>query len=526
MELLLFRVTVDDAYISYRYSQNLASGHGLVWNPGEDPVEGYTNFLWVIVGAVVTKLGLPLPLSMKLIGIGLSVAAVVLMYRITRLISPPQDTAIMPAVLFAAVPALALWAVAGLETALFICLLLVSLLVFLHEEQAQGQTRTVFWSGLPLALLALTRPEGIVVFAALVGLRLLLWLRRGVPRRQLVVYLAWTIAFGIMWLIYYAWRWSYFGYPFPNTAYVKVESTYSGIARTIGVYLIPYTLQIFPFLMLALLALGQNEELATNDRYLLATVAALLLTNFIAFDWMPGYRLALPMTPVLLLLARRPLESMLQAVRQGKRMRRLASAVLLLGLVLYTTGPLIYTGNLFHRVMAIQSDMNVYRWAEEMQTIVDDQYVAVGKWLADQAPPGSSLVASNVGAVGYYGGVRVIDTIGLTDEHIAHHSWTVDSLLAQNPTYIMLESDTPFGFGGLYGTAGEAFESTPAFRNQYELVFMLDNGRTNESPLFIHYLPHATWLYARKDAGSGTAPSQSSGVPVPSPGSEQAETTR
>ncbi len=27
--------TIDDAYITYRYSQNILEGHGLVYNPGE-----------------------------------------------------------------------------------------------------------------------------------------------------------------------------------------------------------------------------------------------------------------------------------------------------------------------------------------------------------------------------------------------------------------------------------------------------------------------------------------------------------
>src|SRR4051794_37248022 len=43
--------TIDDAYISFRYAENLASGHGLVYNLGER-VEGYTNFLWVVLLAL------------------------------------------------------------------------------------------------------------------------------------------------------------------------------------------------------------------------------------------------------------------------------------------------------------------------------------------------------------------------------------------------------------------------------------------------------------------------------------------
>ena len=29
---------LDDAFITYRYSENLARGEGIRWNPGEDPV--------------------------------------------------------------------------------------------------------------------------------------------------------------------------------------------------------------------------------------------------------------------------------------------------------------------------------------------------------------------------------------------------------------------------------------------------------------------------------------------------------
>lgn len=38
----------DDAMISMRYAKNLAHGLGLVWNPGGERVEGFTNPLWVL----------------------------------------------------------------------------------------------------------------------------------------------------------------------------------------------------------------------------------------------------------------------------------------------------------------------------------------------------------------------------------------------------------------------------------------------------------------------------------------------
>ena len=52
----------DDAMVSMRYAQNLARGAGLVWNPGEAPIEGYTNPLWTLWMSVVHLLPLPVGL--------------------------------------------------------------------------------------------------------------------------------------------------------------------------------------------------------------------------------------------------------------------------------------------------------------------------------------------------------------------------------------------------------------------------------------------------------------------------------
>ena len=45
------RCVAEDAFITFRFAENLALGHGFVWNIGEPPVEGFTNFLWVVLCA-------------------------------------------------------------------------------------------------------------------------------------------------------------------------------------------------------------------------------------------------------------------------------------------------------------------------------------------------------------------------------------------------------------------------------------------------------------------------------------------
>ena len=46
----------DDSFISFRYAENLVSGHGLVYNVGER-VEGYSNLLWTLLVALWMRLG-------------------------------------------------------------------------------------------------------------------------------------------------------------------------------------------------------------------------------------------------------------------------------------------------------------------------------------------------------------------------------------------------------------------------------------------------------------------------------------
>src|SRR4051812_29090301 len=52
------RYIADDAWITVRYAENLASGAGLVFNPGGPRVEGFSNPLLVSVEALGATLGL------------------------------------------------------------------------------------------------------------------------------------------------------------------------------------------------------------------------------------------------------------------------------------------------------------------------------------------------------------------------------------------------------------------------------------------------------------------------------------
>jgi len=50
----------EDAAMLMRYARHWAAGEGIVWNVGEPPVDGATDFGFLAVVALLARLGLPL----------------------------------------------------------------------------------------------------------------------------------------------------------------------------------------------------------------------------------------------------------------------------------------------------------------------------------------------------------------------------------------------------------------------------------------------------------------------------------
>jgi hypothetical protein len=75
--------TEDDAFITFRYARNLASGHGFVFNPGER-VEGYSNFVWVLLMAAVERSGNNPERLSKIIGLAAGMLSLVLSWRLAQ----------------------------------------------------------------------------------------------------------------------------------------------------------------------------------------------------------------------------------------------------------------------------------------------------------------------------------------------------------------------------------------------------------------------------------------------------------
>ena len=208
-------VLLDDAMISMTYARTFADGHGLVWFPGADHVEGYTNFAWVLWMALAHLLQLPArltPLVIMATSAGLILGTGVLAWRLTRRLVDDARVAMVALVLVLACYPLVFWSLLGMEVGLLALLTLAACLLADRLRHDPRRVDVGLLSGV-LALGVLTRTDFLLVAGAVVvWLAVHLGVRRSVP-----VAVAVALTFGA----HTAFRLLYYGQPLPNTFYLK-----------------------------------------------------------------------------------------------------------------------------------------------------------------------------------------------------------------------------------------------------------------------------------------------------------------
>lgn len=295
--LYYFPRAVDDMYIFLRYAENLADGAGLVYNPGER-VEGFSSPVWVLLLALGELLGVGGVGWSKLLALGAFGALFIGIYRFARERLALGAPAALLACAFTALDSyLVSWTMWGLETPLFLALLLWTAVLAGRVADGAGRRTTLALAGVA-GLFALSRPEAPLFLAALGTAALLEPLRLPAIRerlRRLWLPGVGALALFLAWLLF---RRAYYGLWWPHTYYAKQVAGFhwqqlaplwgqgaGGLER------------IFVWGGLVLAAL-----LAARRRTLVPLLTALVAGWFTAtafLDWMPNVRHLLPLYLVL-----------------------------------------------------------------------------------------------------------------------------------------------------------------------------------------------------------------------------------
>jgi arabinofuranosyltransferase len=392
---------IDDAYISFHYARNLVEGAGLVLNPGER-VEGYSNFLWVLLLAAGMKCGVAPETLSRALGMLAGLALLEVTRRLALRLLPEEPLsrwlALLAVAMLVASRTVAAWCTGGLETRLYTVLIAAGLLLLAREISTESG---VFpWSAPVLGLALLTRTDGFLLVGILAA-GLLLFRKGKVGRHG-------TLFFGILALTIgaqLAFRRAYYGEWLANTYYAKVpglalRSGFRYLALAAGSY------GLYLSIPLALLALERPSK-----RRSVAWLGCALLLGHLAYVASVGgdhfelrfVDVVWPLTAALSIAGARRIPRLLPA-RAGS-----ALATALAGcLVLWNLVPAFRGFASTEATFAIELESSLcIAWSE------------VGRYFRDHAAPDEVIALRPAGVIPYVSRLRILDMEGLSDKIVA-----------------------------------------------------------------------------------------------------------
>ena len=408
-----FDFLCDDAYITFRYARNLARGLGAVYNPGVDPpVEGYSEFLWVVLLSWATRLGVPLEVASRALSATAATLLVTLVVLTCARRTSPTPWALFATALFlGTLTPLAVWSTGGMSTAAF------ALALFLAYERLYGDPalpRGVA-AGLAAAAVVLLRADGALWIAALLGMGLVAaWRQRDACLARAA---GWAVGISLAtFLVHMAWRWSTYRDWVPNTARVKVGfdlATLERGARYVGSYV-----ATMPSLLLALalpFAFGRRCLYRPTLVALGMIGATVGYATLVGGDFMCFGRFLIPALPFLAL----PFSRAAFALEEDGRRGLLALATL--GLATLSVLPAwdVHVApegvrkslGFRHRTPEERFQSEYEQW--EFMKGNAARWVLLGRALALHTDPEDSIVLGAIGAAGYHSDRFVYDRYGL-----------------------------------------------------------------------------------------------------------------
>ncbi len=457
---------VDDSFIFLRYAENFASGQGPVFNPGER-VEGYSSPLWMMLLTIVTACGLdPVAASGTISGmIGLSLPIIILV-ALGRKNVNHFVAALVAAAFLATHASNAFWSWTGMDTALFSCLSLFTL-VLVVQRPAQTPGRAAL-AGLLFSLSALARPEALAFLP--VYILYLVAASSGTTRQRLRIAAGFLAPMALV-AGSFVIRKIYYGAWLPNTYYAKADVERMVLLSSGAKYLLDFlAANIIPIVLFAaLLTLAMVRRETSRAAWLLLAalvLTAIVITVSLGGDHFPLHRFLLPTLVFIAYGLGRGFSELTQWFPKLTGFR-----------IAIPAGVVITLLGVSNTRLVQQSAPDTHA-----QVVMAERWSEVGIWFHDNAMPEATMASIVVGAIPYFSGLECIDLLGLTDATISragavyregaigHQRYYTDYVLSRRPTYII------FNQSGLYDEPSSEIGLSHAFA----LWDILQDSRTSE----------------------------------------------
>ena len=410
--------TCDDAYISFRYARNLAELGSLTFDPAHaPPVEGYTNFLWVVLLAAAMRIGVAPELSSSVLGFASGLAILALVFAFVVL-GPSGErrgreslqgatdhergsaTALrvcgaLCVGMLLMTPMFVVWTSSGLETSMATLFVLGAVVAGIKGELRGAACLA--------AVGVLTRPDAVVPLTGAVIGYMLSGQQRALPRRWKLVHA--VLLFAVPVALHFFWRrWVYEAW-LPHTWEVKRHG--ASLATSHGAqYLWVWVRDLGLMWWLPLAGLIRRRHLSL----VIPLVASGCYVVSVGGDFM-AYGRFLHTTLTLLVCLVGWLAADLSARRAGPAWTtwRGPAALGVLATLLGASAP-----RLLERDRASAWQDGMFESVAAMDRFARVRVVA-GVWMRDNLPSDLVVSVGAAGAMPYASGLAVVDTYGLVE---------------------------------------------------------------------------------------------------------------
>lgn len=398
----------DDTFITFRFSRNLVEWGEIAFNHGTR-VEGYTNFLWMVILSIPVIFKIDQTVFAKIVSFIFSTGAVFYLFKTVSFLNRESRLGIISsvstAVIFASGTSFALWTMSGLENGLFMFLILAGIYYTISSKNLAG---SVF-----LTLSCMTRPEGHLFLAAGAIIVAAIAIReRKISKNHLI----WALIPATVLGIYHIFRYTYFGSLMPNTFLVKGSPELDDVFRisfsggfSIEGASVEYIKGFLDFnfnkyLILISFAslLTLKKELLLRNLFFMSIIAVFFLYHVkIGRDSMIFYRLFLPAVPFIAILAVEGVKNIAALLRFSSDSSQWAPVFIA---VPACAGMMFFTHSEENRFL------NSY--LEKSQR----SHQELGLYLNKHAKPGETAAFQDMGATPYIASeISFFDTIGIVD---------------------------------------------------------------------------------------------------------------
>lgn len=539
-------VGYDDANIFFVYARNLVNGHGFVYNVGGERVEGFTSLLWLLICAAAWALSSRYEILLYAISVGLVAFA---LWRFAALLADvlthfgiavrSSATLLALALTLAAAlaPGYVVWTVVALmDSGLWAALLLLGATATARLALDGSGSRASM--AVLMVLLVLARPEALLwgpVF-------LVLWMAIGVAngegwRAALKRHSAAAIAFAVTTTLLFAWRLSYFGYPFPNTYYAKTGDPLGSRLYDGSLYLIDFALSHPAFLLAipaafgtAAMAWARYRQHRDAGMFRLLVLQASLLVMFLVGAGIPAieggdhfgfwrmYQPAAPLVALQWVLS----AALLALMRPAERRHAAIACVLTMALMLPPWRHWAWLGEIVYPASGL---INAVWTGPRVEIAIAEDTRRIGAAFNrafPEQPPSVGVIVAGGFALEYRG--DTIDLMGLNNVAMAHSpgprtglrnhaAFNHDVFFALAPDVLMLSLWSPdradwFGMPMMCGAFATLPFSEPTYFQRRGMSMdalsigflknLLHTARTGELYQWaaVRPAPDAPWIHA------------------------------